>query len=219
MAFDFESWLARVSAGSEAWHASDFDRLFELEADAYRPSPNELAELVREFCERSGELPNRVGRDGAGRLLWYLMGGGAQIWLQIREARADRAIEAVLSLKCLYDELFAKELTDPEDAATTVAHPLGTACYMLWDMDGGLGSIPLLGAPNHLVDPCFDVLEYALTVHNPACWLSALHGLGHSVSAAPERVRTLIQGFLARHDRIPHHLMRYAEATMSGRVL
>ncbi len=68
----------------------------------------------------------------------------------------------------------------------------------------------------HLIDPIFEVLEYALTSSHPACIESALHGLGHLHNHHPSRVEALIDGFLAR--AASSELISYAQEARKGRV-
>ena len=210
----YDSWLQSNIEASKAWRSHDYDRLGELEQREL--SADEIAAHVQTFCERSAELPDRIGRDETGHLIWYLMGGGRQVWLDVRKASASARLDAIVSLESLYAELFANHLTDPEDATTAVAHPLGTACYMLWDMDGGLESIAMTGGQPQ-VDACFEVLEHILHLDSPACWLSALHGLGHLASYHSDRVRAVVDAFLARGEG-PEHLRQYAKAARRGCV-
>jgi hypothetical protein len=214
----FEAWLDRMVRATDAWDHQRFDELDAIDLEAGL-GLDRIARLVTTFCERSGELPDRIGRDTTGRLIWYLMGGGRQIWFDAQRASPALAQAAILSIGELYERLFAVHLRDPSDGTTAVAHPLGTACYMLWDMSGGLTTILYQGKPPNLIDPCFEVLDRALGLQSPACWLSALHALGHVASDYPDRVAALIDGFERRHARtVSPTLSAYADAARRGLV-
>ncbi len=211
-------FLAMLADDTRRWDARDFDAPFWLETVLRSDQPDVAAHLVTEFCRTSGSLPSRFGVDATGRMIWYLMGAGRQVWHDVARAARDAAAEAVLSLKGLYDKLFAAYLTGPRDGTPGVSHPLGCACYMLWDMDGGLSSIPIFKKPKWLIDPCFDVLDHALSANSAACRLSALHGLGHIVAYDP-RAGVLINSFLERtKGALSMELLEYAGAARSGMV-
>ena len=88
-------------------------------------------------------------------------------------------IEAVLQMKHLYHDCFAKRcnpalghLNEPG------AGPLNMVCYMMWD-DSPIRSWK---------DVVLEVMEDALYISNDACIESALHGLGHRYGQDEERV-------------------------------
>ena len=105
-----------------------------------------------------------------GRAIWYFNGTGCEVWQKVKKADPDRLAQALLSLKTLYRDVFSN-LYEISPDAHTKEHQLQMACYMLWDMDGGLSNL------EH--NAVYDVLEYALSLTNENCWYSALHGLGH----------------------------------------
>ncbi|MBK8026800.1 MAG: hypothetical protein IPK19_36790 [Chloroflexi bacterium] len=56
--------------------------------------------------------------------------------------------------------------------------------------------------------------------HNPVCLESALHGLGHLVSACGTKAQAIIREFLdARGDSAGEALRAYAQAALTGCIL
>jgi hypothetical protein len=216
----FESWLAFMRRRAALWHAQDFQRLHREEGAIARAAPDDVASRVIEFCERSGGLVQDLGADEVGRLVWHVLGSPEATWHEVAKAAAPLASSAVLSLRGLYQDAFAPNLTSPDDQTTGVSSRLGTACYMLWDMDSGLDGFAFGGKPEPLADACFVVLSHALALESPSCWLSALHGLGHLVMGKThDRAVAVIDAFTAaRGDVLPPHLLHYARAARSGCV-
>ncbi len=206
---------AVIRAGA-AWKRRDFRSQSVATAVLAKALPSTV---IRLFCERSDEVCDRHGVDATGDSIWFLFGCGMQVWLSLAERREQETqqVAAVLSLNSLY-LMFAKRLRAPADGTTEVKGRLGTACYMLWDMDGGLGSLQH-SRSTKVADSCFSVLETALTLDSPACQLSALHALGHSARDHRSRVEPLIDAYLHRNRSNPLPFLRpYAIQARSGYV-
>ncbi len=205
-------------AYAAAWAARETDAYMALEESAPRLTPDQMAEFVEDFCSRAGKHVEEVGADVVGQMIWYLMGAGEEVWHTVREASLEYAEDAVRSLLYLYERCFAEHLPGWGGFGRE-SPPLASACFMLWDMDGGLLGIPLFGEPKNLVPICFEVLEHALTLDAPECWASALHGLGHVASSHRERVQGAVDAFLAaKGRRVPDDLRQYALGARSGGV-
>jgi hypothetical protein len=210
--FDAVRELART------WHAGDMAAHCALDHPLSRLAPDQVAEFVEEFCGLAGDHAADLGADEVGGLIWYLMGSGSQIWFDVAKASREYAEDAILSLRFLYERCFARFVGDWTHGGKP-GPGLDTACYMLWDMDGGLEGIPMSGQPGPLVPVCYTVLEHALSLESSACWESALHGLGHIVFEKPQPAQGLIDGFLAaREGRLPEHVVRYARDARDGAV-
>lgn len=211
-----DSILDAVMRAGIAWKHRDFraqDAATRSLGDAM-PST-----IISALCERSDEMCDRHGADATGDAIWFLFGCGLQMWLGLGERREPEArqVAAVMSLNSLY-QTFAKRLRAPEDGTTEVKSRLGGACYMLWDMDGGLPSLLMSRSPR-IVESCFSVLESALALDSPACQLSALHGLGHIARSRPARVEVLIDAYLHRNQKRSLPFLRpYAMRARSGYV-
>ena len=215
---DYQTLFAHYRACSIAWSASDMDALCALEDVEPRLSADATARFVEAFCSRVEQHVEEDGPDVVGDVIWYLMGGGQQVWHDIGEAEHEAARDAILSLRTLYERCFALHLTGWKGVGLADSR-LETACYMLWDMDGGLETIPMLGAPEALVAPCYKVLRHVLSLNSPACWESALHGLGHLIAHHRDPGRGLIDAFLQAKGRlVPDDLRRYAASARKGGV-
>ena len=98
------------------------------------------------------------------------------------------------------------------------ASPLNAVCYMWWDI------MPVYGGPRledryALHRAALHVMATVLDFESLACAESALHGLGHWHRAYPERVESLIDGFLATHSDARPELLTYARSVRYGCVL
>ncbi len=88
---------------------------------------------------------------------------------------------------------------------------------MLWDVS----PISYLGnrkSKEQLYDAMIDVLEECLSLTNPACVESALHGLGHLHGVDKDRIESVIASKLKNKAFRPPSLKSYAEQAMKGRV-
>lgn len=213
----YDEWFQNLHGQSVAWEASDFDRLQVLDADIAALPPDEQARFMGTLCERSGQHVKELGPHDMGQLLWYAMGSGASWWSDIGDVPIETAESAVLAVRDLYEQCFLPSLTEWRGPGTA-SEKLETACYMLWDMDGGLSSILYHHSPRRLAQACYEVLEFALSLPSEACWESALHGLGHVISARAEPGRSIIDRWRKATPGIPPELEQYAQAGWSGCV-
>ncbi|NHQ87816.1 hypothetical protein HA050_17015 [Iodobacter sp. HSC-16F04] len=130
----------------------------------------------------------------------------------------ESRLRLIKSIYCLYCDCFdvrcAKVLGHLSE---TTDNSLNQICYMLWDVS----PIAYLGDRKNkqlLYDTMIDVLEECLSLANPACVESALHGLGHLYGVSEDRIETLIASKLKSIVFIPTSLKSYAELAMKGRV-
>jgi hypothetical protein len=206
------AWCEDLVTAASAWRSGAFARAasFDLGLDA----PNGAALRVEALCTYAGRLSSLHSERAFGRALWYLMGSGRQVWSRVARAEGALAARAVLSLRSLYEGVFAR-LDFAADGSRDAEGELETACYMLWDMDGGLQ--PPSGRDERLDGPKLATLDYALRLESPACWYSALHGLGHAGGAS--RARALIDAFVRHGGAALNPFLRaYAERARDGVV-
>lgn len=102
-----------------------------------------------------------------------------------------------------------------------VKNELNSVCFIWWDM-----GLPIFNENEREPDPdsmngtAIGVMERVLAnLTNPACWESALHGLGHYQRFDPPRIRAAIDGFIAKHPDLDPRLREYANAARYGAVL
>jgi len=62
-------------------------------------------------------------------------------------------------------------------------------------------------------------MKKILALDSVACQESALHGLGHWHSLQPDRVESIVDGFLAAHPTTRRELVTYARSARCGCVL
>ncbi|UYV14138.1 MAG: hypothetical protein NCW75_07555 [Phycisphaera sp.] len=188
------------------------------------PEPATVARYMHRFCGEPPELETMFSDDQIGDGVWFLFGVGSGSWEDIRFSGIDPAMQArcVASVANLYtrcfDRLCCGHGTDPDQNFVDDLH-LDGAVYMIWDMDQLQYLVHPIGELPHLAEPGLKVLETILhTCRTSTCLHSALHGLGHLHGELTPRIRTIIDGFL--HARTPPpHLVEYARAARSGRVL
>ncbi len=187
------------------------------------PIGNEqLARYMERLFRTSGELPKTWSYKVLNRGLWYVGGMESQFFHRMcRSVPVNQQQQAVLALRTLYSDLFKPSCPDHFghlDAGPEPANPLSSACYMLWDMDGGIGTLAVRGNVT-VRAAAYEVLRYALELESVACNESALHGLGHLHHAHGKRAARLVDEFLARRSRtVAPQLKRYAEAARVGLV-
>ncbi|MEI6084893.1 MAG: hypothetical protein WCS70_11395 [Verrucomicrobiota bacterium] len=91
--------------------------------------------------------------------------------------------------------------------------PLGTICYMWWDLIGHcVEAMP----DEQVVDATLHSLEKILALDSPDCQMSALHGLGHLKHPGKERI---IRSYLAQNPELTDEARAYAEEAILGTVL
>lgn len=131
----------------------------------------------------------------------------------------ELSLAAIHAVSTLYTNCFESRCapvlshrSDPE------ANPLNGICYMLWDAS------PILSWRRHPQEPLLTgavchVLEGALSLKNPACIESALHGLGHLIQLKGQGSRAAeIAANFVQSRPLPPALKSYAQAAAAGGV-
>ncbi|STQ89274.1 hypothetical protein [Iodobacter fluviatilis] len=130
----------------------------------------------------------------------------------------ESRMRLIKSIYCLYCDCFDARCAEVlGHLSETTDNPLNQVCYMLWDVT----PIAYLGDRKNkeqLYDAMIDVLEECLSLANPACVESALHGLGHLYGVSKDRIESLIASKLKSKVFIPPSLESYAELAMKGHV-
>jgi hypothetical protein len=126
-----------------------------------------------------------------------------------------RLIKSIYRLYCDCFDMRCAEVLG--HLSETTNNPLNQICYMLWDVS----PISYLGDRKNkeqLYDAMIDVLEDCLSLNNPACVESALHGLGHLYGVSKDRIESVITSKLRSKVIASPSLKSYAEQAMRGRV-
>jgi hypothetical protein len=116
----------------------------------------------------------------------------------------------MLSLKSLYSAGFDRHCIRDFNAESIEG--LNRVCFMLWDMDGV--ECPAYRGDPEMLEVSLDVLRFVLTLQNPACHKSALHGLGHLVAPHVSKVRPIIHDYLTTLSSETER--DYAEGALEG---
>lgn len=218
----YEDWLDYCFARpveTTQWYWQDNAEGREL--DWYQPQPLEIANNLKRLFHECGSLPQRYTLEQINQALWYTCSFPSSYFYDMRHETVPRALleDVVASTRYLYSDLFGPHCSHfygHLDRGPEPATPLNSACYMLWDLDGGVDTAIYSG---DLVEPAFDALGWALQERNPACIESVLHGLGHFQSNYPTRVAELLEQIRKRHPNLPDELQSYWRAATIGYVL
>ncbi|HYF15589.1 MAG TPA: hypothetical protein VD971_11015 [Phycisphaerales bacterium] len=192
-----------------------------------------LTDYLTRLFENPAWIADRVDDEQIGVLTQFVFGCETCFMHEVQspavpqEAQA-RCFRSVATLYTdLLDRVCGRRGADPDLDPRNAGHGVDGVVYMMWDMDGGVGS-PINDATRkpHLVEPSIHVLNTALNhCRTSACRLSALHGLGHAVSlnrstnlAFVLRLQAVIGVFLERSTG-PEWLRAYANNARDGCVL
>jgi hypothetical protein len=175
------------------------------------------ASRVQWLCENLSKHRARYKDDELGQALWHLMGVGNEVWRTVAEGDDALVVATLLSLKTLYTTVFAT-LSFPADGSRDTDGDLESACYMLFDMDGGLSALYRSRGPRG--DAACEVIKHALTLDSPICWYSGLHALGHAPrNQKKARYQAMIDAFVAaRGGTLSPFFIDYARAARAGAV-
>lgn len=221
----YEQWLDYCfDRGSDGWTSEQFEDIRDeygvpVWKDWYRPSAARLcADLTRLF-RGARALVGRYTPEQLDRGFWYVLGiGSGYLGVRLDTTVSEAArIELVESIFDLYEQLFAPLCGDAIEEGEP-SHPVSSACFMMWDMD-------CLWPPREpefasIKEAQYRVLERSLSIGSDAVRQSALHGLGDThYLADPERVRCIIDRFLAAHTELRPELLQYALDAREGHVM
>lgn len=195
---DYDAWLTHALCVSET----------ELEVDL---EPYRLNDFAIRFNREIDGTIQEHGTDQVAAAIWYVYGGSSgYMWEVLNPSLGRLRYGFMESVRALYSEGFDRHCVPKANDESA----LNAACYMLWDMDGI--ECPVLGGDVEMLIPSLDVLEFALSLRNPACQMSALHGLGHLVCGRESDVQPILRAYLQTEP--PNDLRRYANAAMMGRI-
>ena len=193
--------------------------LYKQEFDAKN---EEIIELIQLMCLRCSSDLEKYSKSQINRGLYEIFTPTNDFVFSFKESDMHYSdiVIALQSIYHLYFDLFDKQC-DPvlSHLDEKTDNPLNEICYMLWDVT------PLAYWPDdpnnkHYYSAIATVMEKALTLSNPACIESALHGLGHIHDEAKERAEQIINGFLKKNrKKIRPELVKYAEQAKTGYIL
>jgi hypothetical protein len=206
----YEQWIRFLfdrpdTAGLPEWY-------WDTNLEEFSATPEQQVSLIGRTFERSGTDLLKYSEKQVNNGLNYIVNNAISNTVMLiiqKEVPEDLRIDAVLKMKYLYRDCFAKRcepvlsaLDEPD------AGPINSICYMLWDTS------PLC----QWKDVVLEVMEYALYLPNDACIESGLHGLGHRFSQDKERVPQIIDRFLSKTKALRPELREYAARARTGYI-
>ena len=130
--------------------------------------------------------------------------------------RRDAALRAlfilfrdVLNLRC------DKEIANKQNSTYKLSK-INYICYMFWDVTS------LSYWKNHDTNhykTIAEVMQNCLSLSNPACIESSLHGLGHLAFSYPNIAVPIINDFLEKNKKTDLNLINYAKSARTGMIL
>jgi hypothetical protein len=192
---------------------------WDLDAPDWDGDDDEVAELIAETFERSGDLLARFTDQQLNQGFWYLNDPACS---NLSFALCDPSVpesfrlRALRSFVPLFEDTMANRCAqDLDHCAEPGPIRLNSACYMWWDLlplsPGGSG-----GKASEA--EALAVMQRILAIPHLACQESALHGLGHWQHGYPDRVAEIIDAFLQANPQLDPRLVSYAHKARGGYV-
>ena len=214
----YDEWLCFLFDRPE----SDKPWIYDFPCDEFKATNKELFELFIYTFIHCGKYFEKYSDAQLSNGLKYIFDSGfSNISRDImsNDIPLKLKLQAISSINFLYADCFEQRCAPVLSHCDQKGSPLNAICYMLWDIT------PL----NYWegVDDCeretfYDaivaVLEAALTLKNPACHESALHGLGHMLTYHKARISDVFTTYLRRNSSISPQLKIYAEHASTGYI-
>ncbi len=212
----YEQWINHVfdhpvPFSGQAWYYGD--------ADWWEPQPRQAIAYLTRLFEAPDPLIEEFSDSQIGQGLTYLISVDDHCRFLADDAvPADTRVTCISAMRTLFRQIFEprcvpilSHLDEPG------GNELSYICYMWWDVGSlGVTSKPRKRDPIH--EACLGVMRDTLTLPNPACQESALHGLGHWARAYQEFTAATIDAYLAANAKLRPELVRYAQAARAGCV-
>ena len=131
--------------------------------------------------------------------VWFVVGSQLTQWLWDDDIPLNLRLECVAAMPAMFREFFADR-------------PLGTACWMWWDMLRTFHDDP----DACIVEAMVRALAEVLLLPARHCQMSALHGLGHLRHESKEEI---ICAFLGNCRDLDNEIVEYAQKAIAGTVL
>jgi len=211
------NWIAHVfdhPVADPAWH-------WDPDAPSWEDSPENIAILITETFEQSGELLAPFSDAQLDQAFWYLVSGsGSDLMFALSEPTVSLAarLQALRSFVPLFGQVMAVRCSPHlSHLDEQPANPLNSACYMWWDI------LPIHGKPEEPGRTEFDaevlrVLARLLRIPHDACRESALHGVSEWYPYYP-RAEAIVDEWLAQTTGLRPELVSYAQRAKVGNVL
>jgi len=208
----YHDWLRHVfdhEVKDRRWY-------FEEDAQEFAASSAEIVELLGRTFYAAGKDLTSFSDAQVDQGLWYLAGDSEYLReLTVASVSMHKRLTAIEGIYHLYADCFAKRCAEMLGHLSEEGPPLNSICYMFWDtcqLTWGFDD-----REEEIKVAIFRVIEKTLGIEHRACREGALHGLGEVAHANPQRVRAIIDGFLAK-TTLDEKLLAYALEAREGRV-
>src|SRR5690242_17678467 len=175
--------------------------------------PADALGLVTRIFSNCGNFLTPFTDNQVAEGLVFIGAAGQSDWMDyLYDPAIERRVryDCIRSIETLYRDCFARRCEDI-DLDGSNDNPLNSVCFMWWDRFPSGGSSPGSDAERPAVDEeLIGVMARALQIEHAACQESALHGLGHWTSSSDDRVKRIIDQWLASHPSVPEKLVEYA---------
>jgi hypothetical protein len=176
---------------------------FALDAPEFAASDSEVAVLMAETFQRSGEDLRRFSGAQVNQAIWFLTSpSGSDYGFCFRDGEVPLAdkVAGIHSIFHLYRDCFAVRCSQTlggYGVSEPGASDLNPICWGFWDISP---LTALEGVPNRpeLENAVLGVLEGILQIEHRACREGALVGLHCMSIGSPERAAEVLDSFLAR---------------------
>jgi hypothetical protein len=219
MQYLYRKWIEFVFERPETPNGWYFD--LEIEPFEAEASPQLIIELVTQtFLQAEKDLGRFSNSQVAAGLNYVFNNSCSNLVFELKAQSLPLAnrLKFLESIESLYQHCYRKRCVEALGHRNEgISDPLNLSCYMLWDVT------PLMyweDDPQRkaLYSGVVLLLERCLNIPHEACIESALHGLGHVHSYAPEEVEEAIDGWLRRSSQHRNELIQYAKAARVGNV-
>jgi hypothetical protein len=193
-----------------------FDAISDGKTDFDYDTKHDAIQLLTRFNLEIDSIINQYGTDKTGIAVWYCYGCvSGMIHDVLDESTSDGWSEFYDSLKSLYDEGFAKHCENKFNHRLRETK-FGTACYMLWDMDGiEYLTFDRTAKQLEMAEP---IIDFGLNHQHSVVQESILHCVGQQIDFHPEFFRPKLNSFL-RNKKLDSQIREYALQCKTGMIL
>lgn len=206
----YQKWLKFLFDQKHEDLENKHDPLEHLEEDV----PDYFIHLCQNSAQDLKEYSNRAVAIG---LSYILNPCESDYSYQLKQNLSTTKIqEILLSIQYLYLNIFESYCFKKLCHTDETSEPLNQLCYILWDMCP-LSYFEEYNDKDELYRVFTATLNFALSLKNPACIESALHGLGHTELYYPP-ASDIIQKFIDSKQCENEDLLEYAATAKEGMI-
>lgn len=209
----YEAWIKHIFDHPE----SEGDWRFSV--DPIFSNQNEVVTLISSTFEKCKEDFSEYSNWQLNKGLYYIFSNNCSDYsfaMRDYPVAIELRLLSIASIKNLYASCFSQRCAPSLSHLGEEGNELNEICYMLWDITP-LSYCEQTRDKEAIYKGILRVLEYALSLSNPACIESAIHGLGHMEPYCPE-VKSIINKHLNYIKAKDARLYEYALLASEGRV-